>query len=257
MNTKRASAVCALVSLTIAASLAPAQAAGNAPSEAQSITLGVAYFGDSTAAKGSTRRGSVWRLPPLLSQDVVTIAGTFQGVPHLTVGLAGNVDDFDYVQNWMNNSRSLDEQDSLPGGGAARLRYRVLNACGECFVELGSTAPAAFNYYNGAYSFTVESVQHALGLALTPAASISRKGKVRGTATLTNGSPVPDGLDVALIVRKGPRKWVRVAQSYGGRIEFKLKLPKSAKGKARLSLSRGTDAQYLAANTQSMKVRVK
>ncbi len=239
------------LSITVSPALA-----GNTPSQAQSVTLGVTYFGDSSAAKGTTLRGSVWRLPELLAQDVVTLSGSFQGAPHLTVGLAGNVDDFDYRQNWMNNGRSLLEMDYLPGSGSARLQYSVLNSCGSCFLQLGNGAAAAFNYYNGPYSFTVESIQHAVGLGLASVSSVKRKGSVRGTAYLTNGAPVPDGLDVALIVRKGSKKWVRVGRTTAGQVTFGLRLPKSARGKVRLSLSRGADSQYLAASTRSTKARV-
>ena len=91
---------------------------------------------------------------------------------------------------------------------------------------------------------------------MTSPASIRRKGSIRATASLTNGVPVPDGFDVALIVRKGPKKWVRVARASGGQLSFRLKLPTTAKGKVKLSLSRGADTQYLATSTKSVKTRI-
>jgi len=228
----------------------------NKPSQAQSVVLGVMHFGDTRSNGSQSPFGSVWRLPPLLGQDVVTIAGQAIDGNYIVTGIAGDVDDFDYSQKWMNNSESAGANDGnynnlSPEG--SRIGLRVLNPCSVCYFELGKvTAP----WDGGPYKFTVESIQHAVGLGLTSVSSVKRKGTVRGTAYLTNGAPVPDGLDVALTIRKGNRKWVRVARTTAGQITFGLKLPKSSRGNVKLSLSRGADSMFLAADTPPMKTRV-
>lgn len=255
MKTKK---TIALTTLAMCTSLMMATATGlaaNKPSQATPITLGVTYFGDSRSSSGSSAPpyGSVWRLPPLLAQDVVTIAGTGTGGDEVPVGIAGDVDDFDYVQEWNNNFEPVGDSSTWLPPQSARLTLRVIRACSACFLELGSQS---VSWYNDPYSFAVESIQHAVGLGLTSVSSVNRKGTLRGTAYLSNGAPVPDGFDVALIVRKGSKKWVRVGRTTAGRVTFGLRLPKSAKGKVRVSLSRGADTEYLAANTRSFKARI-
>ncbi len=227
----------------------------NKPSEAQQIMLGTKYSGDTESPGGKPPFGSVWRLPGLLAQDRVTLTGEAAG-NSVEVGLAGDVDDYDYVQLWKNNFSLIsgpgNGAEVIPENGAGRFVLQAREACGTCFLEFGHPNGS----YNGTYSFTVESIQHAVGLGLTSVATVKRKGSVRGTAYLTNGAPVPDGFDVALIIRKGPKKWVRVGRTAGGQMTFRLNLPKSAKGKVRLSLSRSSDSQYLAANTRSFKTRI-
>lgn len=257
MRTKSLFALTAVATSISVATTTATASAYNKPSDAPSVVLGVMYFGDTRSNGDQSPFGSVWRLPSLLSQDVVTIAGQALDGGYIVTGIAGDVDDYDYAQKWRNNFESAGDNDgnynSLSPEGA-RIRLRALNACAVCYFELGKvTAP----WDGGPYKFTVESIQHAVGLGLTSVSAVQRKGTVRGTAYLTNGAPVPDGLDVALIVRKGDRKWVRVARSIGGQVSFQLRLPKKSRGKVRMSLSRGADSQYLAANTQSMKVRVK
>lgn len=218
---------------------------GTKPSEATTVNLGQVYFGGSSRPSDPvSRNGELWRLPSLLAQDVVTVAGqSDNGTYNEEICLAGGVDDYSFTDNWCNNSES---QYLTPQG--RRVTLVAGRDASDSFLEL--------HPINSAYHFTVESIQHALGLGLPAVQSVKRKGSVRATATLTNGAPVPDGLDVALIIRQGPSKWVRVSRAYGGQLTFKLKLPKSARGKAKLSLSRGADAQYLAATAKATKTRI-
>lgn len=233
---------------------------GRTPSEAPTIALGQTYFGNAWRPRDRVYpKGDVWRLPPLLSGDAVTLAGaTDPGQGNMGIGpcLTADADDYSYQQSLCNNGEATGETYYLGLQGAritliakratsnALLSMYLENGCSSC----SSGAP---------YHFVVESVQHAVGLGLPAVSSVSRKGQVRGSATLTNGAPVPDGLDVALIIRKNGKKWVRVARSTSGQITFRLGLPKAARGKVRLSLSRGADAQYLAASTQPTKTRIR
>ena len=157
------------------------------------------------------------------------------------------MDDYSWLQGKCNLSNRV-----FAGTAGKRETFLVPSAAASAYLEL-------IDYYGGnygPYQFTVESIQHQVGLGLASVQSVGRKGSVRATATLTNNAPVADGFDVALIIRKGDKKWVRVGYASAGQVTFKLKLPKSAKGKVKLSLSRGADSQYSAASTRSMKTRI-
>lgn len=244
---KRRTSAIALTAFSLVLVSAPAVLAGGSvkPSDAPPISLGQMYFGGSLLpSQPVAPNGELWRLPSLLPQDVVTVAGqSNNGTYNIEVCLAGNIDDYSFNDSWCNNS----ERAYLTPQGR-RVALVAAQNTPQSYLE--------FHPINSPYQFTVESVQHAVGLGLTSVSSVKRKGVVRGTAHLTNGAPVPDGFDVALVIRKGSKKWVRVARTTAGQLTFGLKLPKSAKGKVKLSLSRGADGQYLAASTQSTKTRI-
>jgi hypothetical protein len=87
---------------------------------------------------------------------------------------------------------------------------------------------------------------------------IKRTTTLRGTASLTNGSPVPDGLQFTLTAKWGKRTRVYRAASAGGELSFAIKLPASAKRrKASFALTRAEDTQYLAVKAPVLRARVR
>lgn len=232
---------------------------GRTPSEAPTITLGQTYFGNAYRPRDSVHQaGDVWRLPPLLARDIVTLAGaTDPGQGNMGIGpcLTADADDYSYQQSLCNNGEPMGETYYLDTRGA-RIVLTATRATNNALLSMGLENGCRACSSGAPYHFVVESIQHAVGLGLPALSAVGRKGAVRGSASLSNGAPVPDGFDVALIIRKGDRKWVRVARASGGQITFRLALPKSARGKVRLSLSRGADIQYLAASTKPVRTRI-
>jgi hypothetical protein len=111
--------------------------------------------------------------------------------------------------------------------------------------------------YNGAYSFTVESIQHRMGLSLSTVTSVKPRGKISGSAVMTNSRAVPDGTSVSLIVTKGSQRWVFTDTARAGKLKFKLDLPTALKGrKSKMALYRSHTSTWTTSSSQKIKVRV-
>lgn len=238
---------------TLATVLAVPAAAdgGQVPSQAVPVSLGVAYFGDNSdySCNIDTCRIDFWKLPALLAQDVVTVAWKQTGRNGPFMCLQGGVDDYSWNDNLCNlssgvYSNTAGQRSTLTASKAtdpAFLTFRDKDCFGPC------------GYY-GPYQFTVESIQHALGLSLS-----KPNGKtVKGTAYLSNGQPAPDGLVVPLLVRVGGKTVAAAtATTSGGRLTYQLSVPKAWRGKtATIRLARPGDAGYLDASTAPVKLRL-
>ncbi len=227
---------------------------GTRPSNAPLITLGQTYFGNVANDDPMNRNGDVWRLPPLLEQDVVTVSGVrtdTQGLQDsVFVCLNGNVDDFDFQDNWCGLTVGEDSS-NLPRSGS-RVTLQANAAASDAFLEFADSFGLA------TYQFTVESIQHRVGLSLTALTSVKRKGRVAGSAVLTNSAPVPDGTTISLIVTKDSARWVYTAPAAGGRLSFKMALPKSLTGKkVKLRLYRSATTTIQAGSSSAIKARIR
>jgi hypothetical protein len=111
----------------------------------------------------------------------------------------------------------------------------------------------------GPYDFTA-TIQHALTIALKQYAHIRTTTTIAASANLVDGTPVPDGTGFNLSVtwpNSNHESATYTATSGGGAFSFPLVLPASAMGKtATLIVSRPADAQFLAAESAKLQVKV-
>ena len=250
-------AALAVVGLLLLPTAASASA-GLKPSEAPLVTVGQHYFGNSYHASNDAERGPVdlWRLPPLLTSDAVTIAWNASGgAPELC--LAQNIDDFSWAEeaNICNGSGRY----RVSGGGSSRTVIEAKSATSSPFLEFWGGSCCS----SEPYDFTIESIQHAIGVGLTPVTSITPTSTLTGSANLSNGSPAPDGLAFTLTaswvtpVNKASHSRSYTVASGGGALAFPLNLPSSAQGKhISLTVTRPADPQYLAASSPAMEATV-
>lgn len=228
---------------------------GQKPSTAPAVTIGQPYFGDNTdyGCGNTLCRVDMWRLPSLLSQDVITVAWRHMASRGPRVCVAGNIDDYSWLQDACNLATPEYGDDAgkrtvLTVSAAAPAAYlQFIDK--DCFGSCG---------YYGPYQFTVETVQHALGLSLQAVSRVARKGTVMGTAALTDGTAPPDGMAFRLAVKRGKVTLYRTAALNGGRATFRLRLPRAWRGKAiAVTMSREADPNYLAASTQTLRTKVR
>lgn len=266
MGSRTRAALLAIVAAALAA-VAPATAwaasGGPKPSEAPLIEVGQHYFGNTN---NTTREhpAELWKLPSLLTGDAITIgwhAHYFEvGSPRLC--LIQNVDDF----NWIENRCNASQEYSVPaqGDGSVRSVIEVRAATSGAFVEFqGCGSGCEFGTYNGAYDFVVESIQHAVAVSLAPMAEIQPTSTLTGSANLSSGAPVPDGLVFTLSAswvtpkNKASHQQTYTVTSSGGGLSFPLNLPKNTEGnKVSFSISRPADSQYLEAKSASVEIPV-
>jgi hypothetical protein len=233
-------------------------AGGDKPSDAPQIVLGQHYFGDLNAEQLQDKcyppPTDFWKLPPLLPRDVVTVAWSATGTASDNqMFLLENVDDYSWGAALRNQEDENDGYDVSADSGSARTP--VVASSG------GAADYLAFGYdcieTPGQYDFVVEGIQHALGLALSPAPTLHTNGQLTGSAVLTNGTPAPDGLFYQLTATWKSGQWQTSAQSIGGHIVLALHLPASAVGKrVTFEVTRPADAQYLAAQSVKMTASV-
>ena len=111
----------------------------------------------------------------------------------------------------------------------------------------------------GPYDFTA-TIQHALTIAVKQYAHIRTTTTIAASANLVDGTPVPDGTAFNLSVtwpNPNHESAIYTATSVGGAFAFPLALPPSAMGKtATLIVSRPADAQFLAAESAKLQVKV-
>jgi hypothetical protein len=111
----------------------------------------------------------------------------------------------------------------------------------------------------GPYDFTA-TIQHALTISLKSYTHIRTTTVIAASANLVDGTPVPDGTAFNLSVtwpNPNHESATYTATSVGGAFSFPLALPASAMGKtATLIVSRPADAQFLAAESAKLQVKV-
>ena len=211
------------------------------------------YFGDNTdrSCKSYGCSFDFWRLPAVLAADVITVAWKHTGAaggPKVCV--SGNVDDFDWAKNFCNLSAT--ESGSNLG---ARTRLTVKAAAPTAYLQFldPPVCPWACGSV-GPYQFTVESIQHAVGVAMDrPKGS----GAVTGTAVLSDGQPVPDGVVFTLVMSSGGKNLTRTAPVQAGKLTFNPRYPKNWVDKrAFLTIARPADAGFLAASTTPVGIRI-
>jgi hypothetical protein len=223
------------------------------PSEAPPVTVGQHYFGN--AGCSECVGGQLWHLPPLLTSDIVSIAWNSTAGRYPELCLAQDIDDY----NWGENSCNGSERSSVSGTGSARTAIQAKTATLAPFLEfIGECC-----YISLPYDFTVESIQHAVGMGLTPMARIKPTSTLRGSANLSNGTPVPDGLVFTLTAtwatptNRASHQRIYAASSLAGGLAFPLNLPISAQGKdVSFTVSRPADPQYLSTSSSTVKILV-
>jgi hypothetical protein len=236
-----------------------AASAGLKPSEAPLIAVGQHYFGNTAHSPNVYGKAvDFWRLPPLLIGDAITVAWqvTDNNVPNLC--LAQDVDDYSWAEegHWCNGSQRY----QVSGSGNARSTIQAKSTTSAAFLEFwGGECESC----NQPYDFTIESIQHAIGVGLTAVTEITSTSTLTGSANLSNGSPVPDGMAFALSaswvtpVNKASHHRLYTATSGGGVLAFPLNLPSSAEGKpVSLTVTRPADPQYLAASSPAIEATV-
>lgn len=244
-------AFCVLAGLA-ALTACRAQAAGGGlkPSEAPLVTVGQHYFGNT-----NKEEPNFWRLPPLLTDDVVTVAWNDPLAQHVLC-LTQDADDYNWAEKSCNGSGHFE----VPGSSySARLLITANSATAAAFLDfIGEHCCESHPY-----DFVVESIQHAVGIGLTPAARIKPTSTLTGSANLSNGSPVPDGMAFTLTatwvtpVNKASHSRSYTVTSGGGALAFPLGLPNSAQGKrVSLAVTRPADPQYLAASSPAIEATV-
>jgi hypothetical protein len=252
--------------LLIAPASASAASAGLKPSEAPLVAVGQHYFGNTQHewnAGCCTTTVDLWHLPPLLTADVLTVAWhAGQNEEGVRLCLAQDVDDYDWAENYPNGSWHVcngSQQYTVSGSGSARTTLQVRSSTANGYLEVLGSGPQ----WPGPYDFTIESIQHAIGVGLSPVTRIKPTSILTGSANLSDGSPVPDGLAFTLSaswvtpVNKASHSRSYTVTSSGGALTFPLNLPSSAQGKhVSLTVARPADPQYLAASSPAIEATV-
>lgn len=254
----------------LAAALLPTQAlaAGGATiAEAPTVTYGKQLFGDTLAdSKGETLSDCVdgeswWSLPVHVGDEVkVDWEGGADVIQAWGVGTNDfSIHDAPSPQQFSTGSNAKQESFiKAPTTGAMPLRFYSENEEGFCILFHSSkVAP-------GPYDF-VATVQHALATALTPLppTGIYPNSVLTGSASLVDGSPLPDGLVFNLVakwnssVTRKPTSLAYSAATVAGGLSFALALPKETQGKSvRIVITRPADANYLAIKSVPLRVPV-
>lgn len=258
-------AVAATIGVLSLPALASAASAGLKPSEAPLVEVGQHYFGNTN---NTTREYPVelWRLPPLLTDDAITVVwhAHYAEVGGPGFCLTQNIDDINWAEG--KNVCNASEGYGVPdyGDGSARSVVEVRAITSDAFLEFRGCGPdCEFGTYNGAYDFVIESIQHAIGVSLAPVGLIQPTATLTARANLSSGQPVPDGFVFTLTASwvtpsdKASHEQSFTASSIGGGLSFPLSLPTSAEGqKLTLVVSRPADAEYREARSEVSGVEV-
>jgi hypothetical protein len=141
-------------------------------------------------------------------------------------------------------------EQSLAGNGKNELQYTSPESGAlTMYFRVCSGTP-------GPYDF-LASDQHAVVVGLNRRLHIRRVAKIGGTASLADGTPVPDGLPFTLTAKWGHRSAKFTTTSLAGSLVFNIALPPNAQGKlATFAIGRPADTQFQEAKSASLKVRV-
>ncbi len=245
----------AVLSLLLMLVLPQAQAFASGGADIASappISYGKQLFG-STATDGHGEDsfgcgvGLSWWLLPVLAGDEVTIdvEGALNQLDAMTVGTTDynlhSSSVFTYAEVGSSDKQELSF--TAPVGGAMPLEF--FTACGDSWRQPGP------------YDFTATD-HHAVVAALKRYPHIKTTTPLVGTASLADGTPVPDGMAFTLTVSWSNHSHAQYsATSVGGVLTFPLSLPATAQGKkATFVVTRPADGQYQAAKGDKMEVVV-
>lgn len=287
------SGIALAVSVLLLTMAAPAWAAGpgKKPSEAPTIAPGVRYTAELSNYEsidtnyhpwdfGLGINVDLWRLPPLVAHDLVTVdwqvaGGSSAGPVELVV--AEDVNDYNwgavFGESYTNNEASESGAAFMPSGsGAAETSFTVQQASqASAYLEFAAQAhtehkTSAGGYETYPYNFALESIQHYIGINFPPPTQIAADSAITAGATLATGAPVPNGMAFTLTATWGgseedPDEAVQsqsyTAQANSGTMVFPLNLPSSAQGKkVSLAISRPADAEYQEARSEAAAVQV-
>jgi hypothetical protein len=244
-----------LVALMLLAPASASAGGGLKPSEAPLVTVGQHYFGNTYhAGNVSDDTADLWRLPPLLTSDVVTVAwnltGEYESRPDLC--LAQDVDDYNWAE--YHNRCNGSAQASVSGSRSARTAFPVRSATSAPFLEFWGNECCG----SQAYDFVVEAIQHAIGVGLSPRTYIRTSATLLAHASLSNGLPMPDGSTFYLNASWGSRGYTQYsATSSGGNLNFPVALPPETIGQTvTFTVIRPVDPQFLAAQSAGMVVKI-
>lgn len=254
----------------LAAALFPTQAlgAGGATiAEAPTVTFGKQLFGDTLAdSKGETLSDCVdgeswWSLPVHVGDEVkVDWEGGADVMQAWGVGTTDfSIHDAPDPQQFDTGSNAKQESFvKATTTGVMPLRFYSEDEEGFCILFHSSSVEP------GPYDF-VATVQHALATALTPLppTGIYPNSVLTGSASIIDGSPLPDGLIFNLVVKwhssatKKPTSVAYSASTVAGGLAFPLALPAETQGKnVRIVITRPADATYQATKSVPLKVPV-
>jgi hypothetical protein len=238
-----------LIALAMPSSHAYASGGANIAS-APTIVFGQHTFGNTATGEWDCGPAEFWNLA-LKAGDQATIdwEASSGDYAHAAVIFPSGTTDFS-----INNVRYLsyyelgenNHGEAVFSTGAAG-SYPLIFAANGCDED----------HHEGPYDFTA-TVQHSLVATLRQYAHIRTTTVISATANLADGTAVPDGLIFTLTVTwpEGGTASYSAAIS-GGRLSFPLALPDTAKGKkATLIVTRGADAQFLAAESAKLEVNV-
>ena len=207
----------------ILGSASAAEAGGDRPSTAPTLTVGQSYAG--TTYVGGKSVTDIWKLPALMLSDAVTIAAANDSIPGSLSGyqymcLAGNVDDF----SWYANQCNLADKKSFTGAGTRMTLYATANA-EAAFLQV---RPG----YEGAYHFTLEAIRHKVMANITVPSAIEPNLTIPLTAVYTNGAPVAGKLFTLTATWSSGGTWSTTATTdAAGNATFAVALPDTARGK--------------------------
>lgn len=215
------------------------------PSGAPAVQVGVPTFGN-TSVPSTGPSQDYFRLPTLLEQSRVTVAAASSSSSGGYICLAGNVDNY----NWNQHKCNLADEQWFNHNGS-RLRFDAAFATSSAYLRV------RHSFSGKPYEFTVEKIQHKLGMALKGGSTFKRNSRVTVSVRLTNGAPVPDGLLVSLITQVGGRNYRSNARTRGGLATFTLNLPASAEGKRGTMIAFSDEKpQYLPARATARVVSI-
>lgn len=193
---------------------------GQFPSGAPLVKVGTTMFGD-TGNPDTHPEQDYFRLPTVLAQSRVTVSARVLDDHHdddfLQMCLAGNVND----SNWRQRGCNLAPAHRF-GVGGKKVWFTAAFATNRAFLR--------FFGDDEEYRFTVERIQHKLGMGIRGNGTFRRNDQVEVAVRTTNGLPVADGLPVNLVTRVGGRNYNALAYTRRGVARFWLNLPASAVG---------------------------
>lgn len=221
---------------------------GQIPSKAPHVGVGVPSFGNNNVPN-SYPYHDYYRLGSLKAQSVVTVTAKSNsgGSDTKRICLAGSIDDFNYDEAGCN----LSDAERFDTYGD-RVRLHAATHASSAYLRIYEYGGGA-----GAYEFTIEKIQHKLGMALKGDNTFKRNERVTVSVRMTNGAPVPDGLLVSIITQVGGRNYRENARTRGGLATFTLHLPASAEGKKGVMIAFSDEKpQYLPARATARSVSI-
>lgn len=246
-------ALAAVVALAVLVVPTTAGAAGGSSiASAPTVAYGQHTFGTTATGEWDCGPAEFWNLS-MKAGDQVTIdwATTSADYAHAAVIFPAGTNDFsinnvsylDYYSIGSNDHAEAVFSTGTPGS------YPLIFAASGCNGEHNA----------GPYDFTA-TIQHSLTIALKQYTHIRTTTVISAGANLVDGAPVPDGTAFNLSVtwpNSNHESATYTATGVGGALSFPLALPASAMGKtATLIVSRPADAQFLAAESAKLQVKV-